>query len=96
MTAVLDAILDDLRVGLARRSARRRRARNAAAALATSAAVVWTSVLAAGMVTDAVPETASASTVAAQLIADGRCAELACWPGEPGLRTPTDLVVAHP
>lgn len=84
MTATLDAILADLREGLAERAARRRRRRAAGATVATSLALAAIGVGALGVVAETAPTTASEGTIAARFIADGDCAALDCWPADRG------------
>lgn len=96
MTDVLDGILDDLRVGLARRAARRRRARAAGATALTSIALAAVAVGSIGVVAETAPSPSSSPSVASRLIVSDDCQDLACWPGAAELNVPKQQAIAAP
>lgn len=96
MTDVLDGILDDLRVGMARRAARRRRVRAAGATALTSLALVAAGVGALSFAGQTSATSGSSSTVAAHLITSDDCTVLACWHADASLNVPKQRMVSSP
>jgi hypothetical protein len=96
VTAVLEAILDDLQAGLRRRAARRRRARTAGATVLTSAALLAVGISTAGMM--ARPESAPAyggGITAARLITGEACMAGPCWASPAQLKAAKERTVGR-
>jgi hypothetical protein len=81
LPADLVPILDDLRVGLRRRSARRRRARAGAATVLSTLLIAGVGVSTMGRIADA----GAAGSASAATVLYGCEEGLSCWPGDVNL-----------